>query len=544
MDSIRRTFYGILRDLSSIGELASPPAPRNAIFEAVQAGDVDGARALFYEYDVDLAILNDDHMTALHLAILQGKNAMVSVLLEYTSPDSGVFEVVDREGYTPLMRATDRADVAMMIQMINAGARRAPCLPSQPNWHHLYPNPVDALAASKRAKNNREAADILSEENGDVTRAFQRAVQYSQGYAVDLFYSAQATRAALHFFISSQRWFSAEEQIQRGWIRDDDVAIVIEETLHCGIPARVKRLTEFLVQAVSWVSDQLLTPAALAHQRERVRMLLEAGLPAFLSILNIATAQNILEDAKLTAIRLIIDSVPANSNDLGEVFTSYISHVRAWSILEGPETFTTESLLFRAGVPAAEPLLKYARAVDPEKLTTLLSHSAPSLAFNALRELNNDATGLGGATLAFAMMRRTLKDNTLGLAQTIAQLRSVLATGDDAKTGADILSYAVWQGGEKDAMKKLMIAKGSASFVLVHMGRAGDRVEAMRVIRWGGDVAAAINKLLTNRQVHLLQGNAAKARQEQDAANVLAVAFAELAAPGVRTPSRPAKVKM
>jgi len=204
---------------------ATSASLQDEIFDAATSGQVARLADLIDANQFDLTTLDDStRETLLHRALASDQDDVVMMLLDRAGDDPLVIDAKDKDGYTPLMRATARHNLPMMQALVKHGARadgsvdaleishgRDASLEMTRGQTQIMPDRVrfymqalihsakvsydDQLAARPQGTDDAQAhaatAQMLVEAEGDIYKAFELAVERRFSYAAKFYFDAQ-----------------------------------------------------------------------------------------------------------------------------------------------------------------------------------------------------------------------------------------------------------------------------------------------------------------------------------------------------------------
>lgn len=181
--------------------IAQSESPEQALFDAIQKGDLQQFSDLLERLTIDLTVADNRYRTALHQTIEAGNDEMTVLLVaKYMDgqPNEDVINALDAEGYTPVMRAAQNENVPVMQSLIKAGGRH----------NSNYCDYAKACGAILRTK-------ILTQCNGSVSQALANCIRFSPGIAKFFFDAATP----------EQRFTLARVRAENGW--DEELKAVL-----------------------------------------------------------------------------------------------------------------------------------------------------------------------------------------------------------------------------------------------------------------------------------------------------------------------------
>lgn len=196
----------------------APVLPRNsqeALLSAIYDGDIQRIETLCdSDSDLTLTSVDTNGNTPIHVSIAAEKNEITELLLQRLGPkDTHFLNSVDREGNTPLMLATQLRNVTLMAHLARLGCNTLP---------NGQINTQNELLMWKLSP-----ALILLKSEGNISTAFELAVQYRAVDAANLFFDAGAsTLPSLRESDSTRKWIA-----HQGLLRSKEVLIVLEEAI-------------------------------------------------------------------------------------------------------------------------------------------------------------------------------------------------------------------------------------------------------------------------------------------------------------------------
>ena len=143
------------------------------IFRAIESADIRAVRAMLDDPHVDLNVENDGAQNPLHYAISIGNNEAALALIEKCGGDHNFVNACDRYGYTPLMRASENNNIALMVALIRVRAaiisgHDANCSPSMLTAKRTA---ISKAFILQDAKGNVFAALLIAATRGNISAA-------------------------------------------------------------------------------------------------------------------------------------------------------------------------------------------------------------------------------------------------------------------------------------------------------------------------------------------------------------------------------------
>ncbi|CAM4101554.1 hypothetical protein BOTU111921_11690 [Bordetella tumbae] len=477
----------------SMPSIDTPPAPEmitDGAFHAAETGDIDALVHLLDEYQFDLTTIDErEGQTVLHQAIAGGHDAMVKMLLGRAGNDPQILDAKDRDGYTPLMRATEKGNVALMQALIDVGARTddSVALGSLAKKGGNYESP---------AKQATITALMLIEARGDISEAFALAMEHRSRYAAKLFFDAGASTLP-----AMQRLPFRDvihQLVLREHIRADDVFVVLDQAERAGKNDVLKRLA----------------------QHDMVCLMLD-------------DMQSRSDDEKIKTLKRLM-AVPGAEPErwLGGGAILYKKGVtpneQEWAALFKSPRFERVRLLIAVGLDSRELLVHHCVWEGGEKLLQKLIEWGGDVvgALQILRQRSARcfASWPAANLLAYVELKNILQADGISEEEKRSALKAVVLEGAEPAASA-LLRDMAKTSKSLDEVKLLLSVGASPTEALMDLGRFNYRATVQQFIRLGIDFFPAMHALLDNG--------------EQEAANVLALAAAlEHAPPG---PGNPAK---
>lgn len=353
-----------------------PKIPNEKLFSAVIDADRDRLLSLFKHGQVDLTAIHDAHgQTALHMAIALGHDGIARILLSAAHDDPQVVNALDRQGYTPLMRAAALDDVDMMQVLIHAGATTDNRIKD-----YRYPpaNPSQQDRAVIKAM-------ILMAAGGDKTVALQLAVKDYRYEVAELFANAGANGAqALRHFAEQRDQRCVHTMINRHYADEDDVERVLNHAARTG---SVRMATMLIMEGAS--ETELLKQYAGFGETTSLKTLFNAGAVANEAFEHILEASYLTKTQKMERFSALLRA-GGDADDLLDE-------------LGERNDVEAQRMLIVAGAPAANVLMDLARAGRRDAAQALIRIGADvATAINALLE-NGEQSAANVLTLAMAL---------------------------------------------------------------------------------------------------------------------------------------------
>lgn len=356
--------------------LSLPKISNDELFRAVINADRDRLSSMFEQGQVDLTAIHDAHgQTALHMAIASGHGDIVKMLLNVAHDDPFIVNVLDRQGYTPLMRAAALDDVSMMQDLIHAGA-------TTDNSIKNYRSPPSNRSAQDAAVIK---AMVLMAAGGDKTVALQLAVKSLMYGVADLFSNAGANGAqALRHFAEQRDQSCVHVMINRRYADEDDVERVLDYAARAG---DVRTATMLIMGGAS--ETELLKHYAGVGETIGLKVLFDAGAVANEAFENILDASYLTKTQKMERFSALLKA-GGNADDLLEE-------------LGERNDIGAQRMLIVAGAPAVNMLMDLARAGKREAAQAYIRIGVDvATAINELLE-NDEQSAANVLTMAMAV---------------------------------------------------------------------------------------------------------------------------------------------
>ncbi|MVW78698.1 ankyrin repeat domain-containing protein [Bordetella sp. 02P26C-1] len=503
------------------------------VFAAVREGDATRLCYLLYEYEVDLTAVDEaTGHSALHLAITRKDSEIVALLLECAVDDPRILDAQDREGYTPLMRAADNADVAMMLTLYGAGARRVVDLSWVVDFDH--PDAAAEMAAQAGVGRSFTLANAIVNGRGDLLESFKYAVRFRQHSAVPVLFSAGAdTYSALKHFVLEERWDHVNYMLSEKLTREHDVLRLLEEAVRSGNEEVIRNLVS---QDQPEEARTLAVRFVCAGDVEGLQALFKSGLSPYDVLGDIANVPDRTDEQKSVAMKRILDAMPSE----WELEEKKV--VEMYKRLSKMHKTDAVKLTIAAGVPADFALRHFSDFTDFGVLTDLIANGSEPAAIDFLaREGDDDERGY--PILAIVMLYWVLRQESSTRDEKIARLEWMISLAKDLEGAAAVILDSAWRRGDQRTQKLLIDAYAPSTQMLMALAKDGQR-EMVRDLFFDAkrsDLAwttklhlgPAMQQLIRNSEDHARRGEHNAARREQIGANNLAWVLADVCNPSL-----------
>lgn len=507
---------------------ATSASLRDEIFDAATSGQVALLVDLIDASQFDLTTLDDStRETLLHRALASDQNDVVIMLVDRAGDDPLVIDAKDKDGYTPLMRATARHNVPMMQTLVKHGARsggsvdalevspgfeaslerarmQTQIMPDSVRFYMqvlIHSAKVDyeaQLAARPQgaddAQAHAETAQVLVEAGGDIYRAFELAVERRCSYAAKFYFDAQLYTVSE---MQNQPYPRATTRWLKGmYVRSHHVMAALEWAQQTNSQNLVKQLISYKI----------------------VSAILHAEMLGCSDADKVAVLKRFVGAAGARSSRLAHDAAHYSRRGQPEMKwteaacrTIHFDHLR---LLIAADVRCDPLLIgiFESAPPAV--IQKFGgMAIDCYSMVKLLRERAGDA----------DIQPRVNALVSGAIISR-LENEALSDQEKIAALRELPL--DDARPTVtlamlDLMGNRQWL----EPARLIIEAGGSTIEVLVELAKANDRHTLLKLIRMGANFFPAIAALIN--------------RGEQNAAHLLTVLVALEYGP--RGPGNPAK---
>lgn len=498
---------------------ASSAVLRDQIFEMAALGQAGLLADWIDATEFDLTTLDDSTgETLLHRALSAGQNDVVMMLLDRAGNDSRVIDVKDRDGYTPLMRAAAVNNVPMMQALVERGARsddrvEVPALsPDSDAWlemsivkPQIVPDASDALGVTVSIARRRygqlvsgslrgsvdvtahaAAAQMLVDARGDLSRAFEMAVERKSAYAAKFYFDA------LRDAVAPVRDLAAPST------RRYDVLAALLWAQQSGDESQVEAITKY----------------------EVISALLRNHM------------QGYSDSVKIVLLRRMIDAAGAAASKLAYVASHAcrrLEPTNAWTENACDTVhFDHLRLLIAAGVRCDPLLVDVFRSAPPVVLQKFGAmeidcHTMMVLVRECIGDVDDAPQKI--AALLPGVLKGLFAAERLSEQKKLAALRALPL--EHARPAVTQIMLDLVQNGQSLAPVRLLIeADASTIDVLGELAKAKNRGALLKFIRMGANPFAAMAELVN--------------RGEREAAHQLAVAVAlEYAPAGPGNPGRP-----
>jgi hypothetical protein len=390
---------------SSTSSSSPSDTPQKELFDAITAGDAQTIKALCDTYPINLGVSDQYGNTPIHLAIRTGQHSIASFLLDAAGTrDRSFLSATDHSGATPLMLATYVRDIALMKRLVELGTD-------------------DGAGEQILAQDEQQAASlipamILLEARGDLSIAFELAVDYRIVEAATIYFEAGAsTVSPLRGDSATLAWLSDHYLIQIS-----DVFVVLDE-------------------------------ATSAHDAQTITLLTS---PEFvlhtLTTLDVPTDKLILEALHRFILAGINPEILLSA--LVEQLTSYDSIE-----LQKAQTsdFDLLRLLISIGTPCTDETVKLVKSGEFKNLwivTRMIDYGADAVA--ALKALRPTSEHWGNS-IARCALEHVLRHSTLSENEKILRLQGIILE-DNQDEAINVAVRTLLNDGPLDHVKLLIQA--------------------------------------------------------------------------------------
>lgn len=468
---------------------------RDGLFRAVEHDDLDAYHRLARHVAADLRVTNDAGQSLLQVAILNGSDALVPVLIEVFDGDTAVLDINDHDGFTALMYAIQKERIDLVRQLIDARATYA-----------------DALMQAVLMDRPSIARVLIDEFQTDPTAALDLLVVMGQAdhrNAIVLWHLGADTSALIA---------TAAQREDKEYIREilrlpgHHLYHALQRVIKASDLSAAKLLLDF--DGNKRVGQQVLAKAAKRADLPGVKLMIDAGAPGAACLARLSTLrQNVsvktLLDAGVDPTGTVMDL--ARSSDDVAVRTLIDSEAdvdkamtELWGIKEISAYCLVKRIIDGAATDASDGADDNMANSDSEAISEYVLQDCRRDMTAVLRRRTNLQN--------VALLRRLLMGGHLDVAAKLvtvdehvgeSALQIALSTDDHATvqslmslgvTGMSTFCESMHRHFEEDRknVHSLMSLGVSPSAVLMYAMLKGDTIACKVLLFLGADLTAAL----------------------------------------------------
>lgn len=481
-------------------------ANRDELFQAIKSSDVERVASLLREYDVDLsAIDNHNGETPLHMAVTSRQGEIVSLLLEQAESDSNILDAVDRDRYTPLMRAAENYDLPMMTVLVEAGAGSA------------FKFDTDALVIDVNESRNFNFSLLLSKVmirgGGDMSKSFEIALNNSaKMLLIGLIKAGVDPVGIMRKMFNENSISNFKKLIKSKAVSIPDVIDLFNDVRRSGDKERFDELLGILV--CSPYIDEIVLDCFKKNDLSGVKL---------------------FELSDMEAIDLLVKIADITDGSDARKMASMTSFLSAVEFYEPPKVF---KLVLRGRFDVVKALHSSGIEINPERLLLPVVNAAMSNnreVMELLLSIGADGQKLldetdgnlddWKANLASVMLKLSVLDQPIEQGEKLTKLKEWLKWGSAVEKEAIALFSDAATARDFQLANLFLQANVPSAGVLIDLGRTESRDIARKLVEMGADVRGAMQQLTKSVDDHTLHGRHDEASLDQKAINALVLSL-------------------
>ena len=404
-----------------------------AVFRAIADNDMAALHTLLNHPTLDILVHNEDLRNPLHFAILAGNDEAAFALIHQCADDPRIINAVDRNGYTPLMIASEKNNIPLMRRLIEMRA-------AVDDSHDIYCTP--AVCSAKSAAINK--AEIFREAECDVFSALLIAARNGDRAAAQAFVDAGADPTGA--LCSGSVFAATAVGVLRGVGAEPTLAMV-----------------QWAVGSLESAPDRAKGLRALSSPEGRTSVALISAAFAYAIITNqVVAARTLLllgADGD-TALSNAVDARDAAAMKM--LLVAGVNPSRYLETLAEQGDVNAVKFLREARVDAAAALRSLARQGKSQAIAVLIQ---------------------AGVDPKLVMKELVLKRDEIGVA---ALIRAGVSSADLLREFA--------RAPDLRALRFMIEAGAEASDTLIQAAKAGERLTQAILIEAGVNILSAINR--------------------------------------------------